>query len=156
WCSWLLYSWLLCSWLRCCAAASVSRYALIKNGRRHENQDLPFEILGSTLPEQASKDRHVAENRHLLLLIGALLLEDSAQYHGLAVVDQDSRRQLAGVDRGNETAAPVGVELTHRVLLDLKLELNTVVRRDQWRRAKLGAGFLELDVDGAGHGATLG
>src|SRR5204862_2928056 len=81
------------------AALSADHHRFLDDLRRHEDEQLGLVILLRRSLEQVAQDRNVSEERHLVGGGPRFLLEDPAEHDGVAVVDEDLRGHLAGVDR---------------------------------------------------------
>src|SRR3989344_4399449 len=115
--------------------ASTQTRLLRQNAWRNEDQQLGLVVLELLALEQPPQQRDVAKERHLREGFVAVLLVDTADNHGFAVVDQHRGVDLLYIQQAGGGVGKV-------VLGDVDVQVHAVVRRDLGRPFELERGFL--------------
>src|SRR5688500_17779907 len=80
------------------AGASVDLRTLAQDLRRDEDQQLVLVVGAALVAEEDAEAGDVTQVWHLVDGVAALGLKDAAEHDRLSVVDEDLRRDFAGVD----------------------------------------------------------
>src|SRR5258708_18596931 len=100
----------------CPRAALVKIRSFAQDLRRDEDQQLGLVVDVRRAPEKSAEEGNIAEERHFVGVPGLLGVENAAEHHGLAVVDQDLGDDLARIDRWHAAAGGAGNLLTDRIV----------------------------------------
>ncbi len=125
-------------------SAALLDELVLDDVRRDQEDDLAAVDRVVVTAERGPEQRDVAEERHLAVGDGRVLLEEPAEHQGLTVLDLDVRRDLVGELVGHHDRAfdAAGGHRTKLVARDARVELHAdrVVLRDERTKHELHTG----------------